>query len=50
MQGQGVAVTLARLLAESPGMPPAEVARRLGISRQLARYHLRRLETDRASP
>jgi predicted transcriptional regulator len=43
---QGVAATMAQLLRDAPGIPPAEIARRLGISRQLARYHLRRLETE----
>lgn len=41
-----VATTLASLLAREPGLGAGEVARRLGISRQLARYHLRRLELE----
>lgn len=43
-----VAESVTRLLRESPGLGMSEVARRLGISRQLAGYHLRRLEAQGA--
>lgn len=35
---------VATLLASSPALSQSEIARRFGISRQLARYHLRALE------
>ncbi|MEA3199995.1 MAG: hypothetical protein QOE90_1423 [Thermoplasmata archaeon] len=45
-EGRDVAATLTGILAREPGLGPAAVAARLGISRQLARYHLRALERD----
>ncbi|MEA3200370.1 MAG: hypothetical protein QOE90_1798 [Thermoplasmata archaeon] len=42
-----VADAINGLLRSAPGLPLAEVARRLGVSRQLADYHLRRLERAR---
>lgn len=43
----GVADAVTGLLRASPGLALSEIARRLGVSRQLAAYHLRKLERER---
>jgi DNA-binding MarR family transcriptional regulator len=43
---QSAARTIEGALAGLPPQPLAAIARRIGISRQLARYHLRRMEAE----